>query len=122
MSAGNTRIKKEGIWYYALAGATGWTVSHGMKGVVTAAKANMDRGYNTSSVNCRIGTSLAHAFLGVPSTCLALEAGEVKYFRNGLRVTHTTMPSVLSTKINRETMCTYQEDGAIDGETIVLRV
>ena len=122
MSAENMRIKKEGIWYYALVGATGWTATRGMKGVVTYAKANMERGYNTSSVSCRIGTSLAHSFLGVPSSCIALEAGEVKYFKSGLRVTHTCLPAALSVKINRETMCAYQEDGAIDGETIVYRV
>jgi len=122
MSTENTRIKKEGIWYYALDGASEWTASTGMKGVVTSAKANMERGYNTSSVNCRIGTSLAQSFLGVPSTCRELEAGEVKYFRSGLRVTHTIMPAALAVKINRKTMSAYQEDGAIDGETIVFGV
>jgi len=122
MSPENKRIKKEGIWYYALDGDTEWTASRGMKGVVTYAKTTMDRGYNTSSVNCRIGTSLAHTFLGVPSTCLELEAGQVKYFRSGLRVTHTIMPAALAVKINRKTMGAPQEDGAIDGETIVYRV
>ena len=129
MSPGNTRIKKEGIWYYALDGDTAWRQVVGMKGVVTYAKANMQRGntstrgINASSTNCRIGTQLAQSFLGVHSSSLPLHAGEVKYFKKyNLRVTHTTMPSVLAAKINRETICKYQEDGVIEGETIVYRV